>query len=803
MKKLGKGGMGVVYLAEQLSLARKVAFKVLKTPAHAADFRREAMVAGAINHPNVVSIFDIGEAEGVTFIIMEYVNGVSLRGLLRESGRVTVPRGMAVARQILSALARAHRDGLLHRDIKPENVLIDIEGQVKVTDFGLAEILNAAQSSLLLSERSSRGPRRRGTPGYVSPEQARGEPCDPRTDIYSAGITLFEIFSGVQPFPGDSTREILARSISDPIPNLSVLNPEVPLRLSGLISRMAAKAPEMRPADGETALRELDTIARGMALGEGGAFASDDWRHVYSQVAARPVSDTGPFTTPRTHASIWPSLVAVTVAALALVAAGYAYWHMKLAPRPSGSGGASPTHAVQPVTPQERRLQRSKKAYARAEQYARNRPTDYAGIIRNFGEVARSAPGTRYAISARARSADVLRDWLQAGRREVQKIGIRVNKLAADDRFGEALAACRLPQAFRDARLAELRREVRKLRTDVESRGRQRLSELTAAFRSSLAADEFDAAQRELSSLKKLGLPESERGVAGLERDLIARRNEREAEWQRKARTDYYSLLEKSNQLAGEGEFTRALEFLERATKAPAYASIRTELNKEREGLLLAKSVREEAVDYLASNPGIQVRVKGIAGKFLRLTDGVVFIETGAGVISDDVRNLGCKEIARLAGAALQDSAGGERHLDVGVFLLYGRRFREAERELKAADAAGMNTTYYDWLLKIASTDGWENARKTVLAERVLAAMRQARKDKDWGGVLKHGYKLRELADVPVFMQNRREIVDAVAEAMQEIRRRQQERAPKPKPRYRSRPRRGRREYVPAPGPEP
>src|SRR5205823_11578427 len=210
VRKLGAGGMADVYLAEDQELGRRVAIKVLNDR-HANDeqfverFRREAKNAAALSHPNVVSIYDRGDAEGTYYIAMEYLDGRSLKELIVSRGPAPVNVSIEYARQILSALRFAHRHGIVHRDIKPHNVLVDREGRVKVTDFGIAR----AGTSQMTEAGSIVG-----TAQYLSPEQARGGEVDQRSDLYSLGVVLYELLTGTVPFSGDTPVEIAMKHLS-------------------------------------------------------------------------------------------------------------------------------------------------------------------------------------------------------------------------------------------------------------------------------------------------------------------------------------------------------------------------------------------------------------------------------------------------------------------------------------------------------------------------------------------------------------------------------------------------------------
>src|SRR5213083_1523980 len=242
VRKLGSGGMANVYLAEDQELGRRVAIKILNDR-HANDdqfverFRREAKNAAGLSHPNIVSIYDRGEAEGTYYIAMEYLDGRSLKELIVSRGQAPIRLAIEYARQILAAIRFAHRHGIVHRDIKPHNVLVDGEGRLKVTDFGIAR----AGTSQMTEAGSIIG-----TAQYLSPEQARGAPVDQRSDLYSVGVVLYELLTGVVPFSGDTPVEIAMKHLSSPPEPPSRKRAEIPHDLDMVVLRALAKDPADR-----------------------------------------------------------------------------------------------------------------------------------------------------------------------------------------------------------------------------------------------------------------------------------------------------------------------------------------------------------------------------------------------------------------------------------------------------------------------------------------------------------------------------------------------------------------------------
>ncbi len=258
-RRLGSGGMADVWLAEDQELGRNVAVKLLHER-YAGDtqfverFRREATHAAGLSHPNVVSIFDRGMAEGSYYIVMEYVEGRTLKELIVTRGPCPVPVAISYVRQVLAALRYAHRNGIVHRDIKPHNVLVDHEGRVKVADFGIAR----AGSSQMTEAGSIIG-----TAQYLSPEQARGAPVDESSDLYSTGILLFELLTGELPFNGETPVEIAMKHLSQVPPAPSTIRSEVPHDLDLVVLRALAKEPADRYRSAKELDRDLELVARG------------------------------------------------------------------------------------------------------------------------------------------------------------------------------------------------------------------------------------------------------------------------------------------------------------------------------------------------------------------------------------------------------------------------------------------------------------------------------------------------------------------------------------------------------------
>ena len=260
VRKLGSGGMANVYLAEDEDLGRRVAIKILNDRYANDDlfierFRREAKSAAALSHPNIVSVYDRGEAEGTYYIAMEVIEGRSLKELIMTRGPLPIAQALAYTHEILEALRFAHRHGIIHRDIKPHNILIG--ERLKVTDFGIAR----AGASQMTEAGSIMG-----TAQYLSPEQARGAPVTASSDLYSAAIVLYEMLTGKVPFTGDSAIEIAMKHLNDPPKPPSKIRPEIPEELDAVVLRALAKNPEDRYQTAEEFSEDLHRVEAGLPL---------------------------------------------------------------------------------------------------------------------------------------------------------------------------------------------------------------------------------------------------------------------------------------------------------------------------------------------------------------------------------------------------------------------------------------------------------------------------------------------------------------------------------------------------------
>nr|MBA3475957.1 serine/threonine protein kinase [Actinomycetota bacterium] len=308
---VGSGGMSSVYCAFDTLLERHVALKILhdqfgEDEEYVERFRREARAVAQLSHPNIVTVIDRGEEDGRQFIVFELIDGENLKELVGRVGPLPVRRVLELGAEVARALSFAHAQGLVHRDVKPQNVLLNGEGQAKVTDFGIVRSLDAVgqtETGTVL-----------GTSHYVAPEQARGERVDAQTDVYSVGVVLYELLAGEVPYPGDNFLSVALKHVNDDVPSVLERRPDTPLRLASLIESCMAKLPPERPVSMDAVVGELASCLAELDRRDGG----EATMIVRAEPAAKP-KRAPRRRAPRKRFPVWPVLVgALLLAAVAI-----------------------------------------------------------------------------------------------------------------------------------------------------------------------------------------------------------------------------------------------------------------------------------------------------------------------------------------------------------------------------------------------------------------------------------------------------------------------------------------------------
>ncbi len=343
IEMLGRGGMAEVFLAEDTRLNRSVAIKFLssefrKDPERMRRFNQEARAASALNHPNILTIYDIGECDGIQYLVSEYVQGKTLSSRISR-GKVPIPEAVGIAIQMASALAVSHQAGIVHRDIKPDNVMVRTDGTVKVLDFGLAkesgkDLADAADADAKTLDRVLTSPGLiLGTPQYMSPEQARGQPLDARTDIFSVGIVIFEMVTGRSPFGGSSIADVIAAIVGKDSPRIEEYMDDPPLMLIRIVQKALRKNADDRYGTMDHLLSDLRDLSREL-------IDLPDTGHETGGTQARPTFQHSRRITIAGRAIPWEKIL-VSVAVLAGLASFAAWWYSggtrKVEPQLQGS----------------------------------------------------------------------------------------------------------------------------------------------------------------------------------------------------------------------------------------------------------------------------------------------------------------------------------------------------------------------------------------------------------------------------------------------------------------------------------
>ena len=265
IKSIGEGGMANVYLAYDTILDRRVAVKVLRGDLSNDEkfvrrFQREALSASSLSHPNIVEMYDVGEDNGLYYIVMEYIEGKTLKQLIKKRGSLTLSEAIDIMLQLTDGISHAHDSYIIHRDLKPQNIMIREDGSIKITDFGIAMALNSTKLTQTNSVM--------GSVHYLPPEQASGKGSTIRSDIYSMGILFYELLTGTLPFKGDNAVEIALKQLRDEIPSIRKKNPAIPQSVENVVIKATAKNPKNRYADAKEMHADLLTVLNDERINE-------------------------------------------------------------------------------------------------------------------------------------------------------------------------------------------------------------------------------------------------------------------------------------------------------------------------------------------------------------------------------------------------------------------------------------------------------------------------------------------------------------------------------------------------------
>lgn len=695
LEKIGQGGMGSVFKARQKELGRIVAVKVLsprlaRNAEFVEAFFREARAAGRLSHPNIVAAIDVGESQGFYYFAMEYVEGETLAKLLAREGPLSEERALRIAAEVARALDHAYQKGIIHRDIKPDNIIVTPDGRVRVTDFGLAKAIGPGAPTGSDDERFM------GTPAYVAPEQIRSEPgVDCRADIFSLGVTLFQMLTGELPFTGANPMAIAAAVVSEPLPSLRKLRPDISLATVRVVEKMTAKDPAQRYATPAELVEALEAAASAPRI-----------------PAVRPVPPRVLATRQRaSHAGAY-----ATIAATLLVVGGIALLALSSRQRAS-SPGQRPVDIIPSVSTAHRPATRATppetsqrvttetpmhglfQAVEQANKFEEQNPRELAALAARLKAILDEFPPARRAglppegvellqhTEAKLKSLEGRIE--KATEAELQDRSSRAAALLREGKINEALALLdtfpnTLRTAAANARLDELRAQWRK-------RAVEHFEARDAEGKKLLADGQLDKARALYGAYTACVVPEiatrAKEALRAIEEDYAKKL----AEAQRAARGLY---VKEARAIFGHleaRELRDARAAVDAAVVNPALAPFREEL-KDLQHLvrIVAEVWASAAVGAKKLKPGDKLRLGGLAGDVVEASEDKIALKIGPVSIARRLVDLRAADLVELAIRGY-GSAGPQTEAKLGLFLLAERAYEEARRRIEAARAGGVD----------------------------------------------------------------------------------------------------------------
>jgi len=683
IERIGQGGMGAVFKARQVSMDRLVALKILpRRLAQNEDFvqrfLREARSAAKLRHPNIVQAYDVGFADGYYFFAMEFVDGETLSQIVARQGPLEQNRALDIMKQTCSALVAAHKAGIVHRDIKPSNIMIDNNGEVRVTDFGLAKRtegdVNVTADGRVL-----------GTPAYLAPEMAKGAEADARSDLYSLGATIFYALSGRPPFEGNNFSEVLIKQATEPAPPLAAVAPSVDRRLCYIVDHLLRKNPEARYPSAEALLDDLQNLGSLHPV----AAASPE-APTLEIAKKRPAARKADLRARRRQTSYVP-LLAVSAIAAVVVAIGLAVATRK---RP---GPPATRQAVrQPQSPRTEVDPKTSTAQA--------------------GEKERIAKVMREEALAKAR-------------RQAENLMRQAEAAAAAGDFAKARAAVQAAQALDVPDLAEtLKAKLDEIASREQSAAAQaKWEEAKAAASKLAAAGKFDEAAKLLAQARSLPLDGIGQLVAQELESIEAKRSAILSAY--KAQSDKVWALFKERKYPEAEKLLAAIVGGASLPRVPPRAGdgppkIQHMLEADLEAAKLLKEFWAAVERGLAARKGT-VSVEGALGNIASVQNGIITIKTPKGPVTRKVQQLDTR--AALHYATFGKKNDERSHLAEAIFRIaeahkLGPADLERAEKLLAASGNPPGLAFYNARLDILTLGAAEVAARRAWAKIEAAA---------------------------------------------------------------------------------
>ncbi len=734
IEQVGRGGMGVVYRARQLSMDRDVAIKILY-PRLAADrkfvesFLKEAHAVAQLNHPNIITGIDAGEERGYIYLAMEYVDGPTLRQILKRDGKIPEGQAIDIALQVAEALEYARKQNFIHRDIKPDNIMLGKSGVVKVCDLGLAK---RGEQDILAEEGEAVG-----TPHYLSPEQATGRSdIDTRSDIYSLGATLYHAVTGTTPFTGRDAREIMSKHVNAPLEPPREREPGISEGLEAIILKMMAKDPSERYSTPADLIRDLQLLKAGrppVALQE--------------KLIREGKLDPSVLLGRRKR-----SIAAVAALLLVLAGAGAAVMmnngkeepRRSLTPRSRTIGTATPTPTpestrTREVVPPERR----REMIAELEKMPAGKPEELEALARKAAEVHARLLGTPEGVRAGEILAEALKSLREAAGKLLAERKLQAERFVKEGKYAEALEAFGgLPEYARLSPLyASLTETLHELNREIEKAVEKRLEEARKATK----AGRFDEAEGMLAKLA------GEAPAEYLPAVTLAVQECREARHEYARRQSDIALAAILDNTLN-GEFDKARKMLERYLADPVFEAYRERFSSATEYIEPIEEVMKAALKRLKELEGkrVSLRLKGEYDerkfKILEVKeDGIRVMELAPGTPKrtlslSDIDPAGIAALARqvIMKRPKPEQKGAGLHA-LAVYLLFSGRFYDADKAAEEAEKFGVAGGSFDAVKR--------KYRRMLLNRFAVALLRkfeEAFEKGDYERVLETGKRLKD-----------------------------------------------------------
>ena len=773
LRKLGEGGMGAVYEAEHLKLERHVALKVLpqkftNDPAFLERFQREAKSAAALNHTNIIQLYDIGEDRGHHFFGMEFVDGESAQDRLDREGKLSLEWALHIVRGVAEALRYAHQHGIIHRDIKPDNIMLTKDGHVKLADLGLAKKMGDVTSGVTQTGAGM------GTPYYMAPEQAEdARSVDHRADIYALGITLLHLLTGRRPFEGQTAYNIIFAHVSKPLPTGKQLGTELAPEVEAVIQKMCAKEPDQRCQDYDTLLTDLERAQAGQPT-----VAMTGSEAVLKTMTQAPTEPERPRASRRRGREQKPKgkapLLIGAAAAVILVATGVYFatrgggGQDKTVAQPSslqegeeeakrgpaaessaGTGSSSLGEDSQAgkLAPQPTADLAAMLAYA--EKYAEENPGDYAEIIHKYNLVKQKSEASVDGMKAADAIKDWQKKWQEAAGIELEKRRASAAEALQAWKFREAEAVwqafpkhlCTVsiePQIKAEhARIEDARNGIAKALEDEAK-------PLLAKKAEELSAEEVRAVSGLLAKAEKApeGLPtEVAQALGALGEKIQGHLEEYEAAAVSKSQEAFDDFWDKYGECMKRKAFEEALKLCEsaeadklRLVVPPSGGSSRvapesfpespeppeggtTSLSRRlRTDAGLLKSLFASAEENLPSLVGKTIRVSGMGMKVTAVRDGRLVMAQGRVETVVGPEKLDPEELLKLGSAKETDEKSAA--YQEALFRYFYDRPARAQTAFAEAKAKGCEVSFYEERLAEL-----EQGQEKVRAEKEAAAL--------------------------------------------------------------------------------